>query len=133
MTPDQVRTIGETLYGPRYKDAMVRDLRVSRRTLDRWLAGSFTIPDNIGAKLAFICSWQIDGIDTIAKARKQELRGLLKRIEAVRLEAARLVEACKAGQDYVSREDIMADAEWESWVAEMEALEQEEKARNRAG
>ena len=97
MTPDQLRTIGVALYGPRYKDAMVRDLRVSRRTLDRWLAGSFAIPDNIGAELAVICRAQFNDIDENTKTRKQTLHDLRNRIESIRLEEERLEDSCKAG------------------------------------
>ena len=77
MTPDQLRTIGEILYGPRFKHAMAAGLFVSYRHLDRWLAGSVPIPMTIEGELADICYKQIDGLDETIRRREQELVGLL--------------------------------------------------------
>ncbi len=39
MTPDQIREIGESLYGPRWQAKLARALTVSTRTVRYWLSG----------------------------------------------------------------------------------------------
>jgi hypothetical protein len=77
MTPDQLQMIGETLYGPHYKDSLKKGLGVSRRTIDRWLAETFPIPDSIFVELVAICLEKLDAIDDEAKKRRDTLRELL--------------------------------------------------------
>lgn len=50
MTPEQLRTVGETLYGTGWVSKMARSLirangkPMSRRTVGRWAAGKYPIP-----------------------------------------------------------------------------------------
>ncbi len=39
MTPAELRTIGEQLYGPRWQTKLARALPVNDRTVRRWLSG----------------------------------------------------------------------------------------------
>jgi hypothetical protein len=39
MTPTDLRTIGERLYGPRWQTKLARALPVNPRTVRRWLSG----------------------------------------------------------------------------------------------
>jgi hypothetical protein len=39
MMPDELRSIGEQLYGPRWQTPLARALPVSTRTIRYWLAG----------------------------------------------------------------------------------------------
>lgn len=43
MTPAELRTMGERLYGPRWQTKLARALEINQRTVRRWLAGSFSI------------------------------------------------------------------------------------------
>lgn len=39
MNPELLRRAGEGLYGPNWYSALAQDLRINRRTLQRWAAG----------------------------------------------------------------------------------------------
>lgn len=45
MTPDELTAAGQALYGERWQSSLARDLRVSDRTVRRWLAGDAPIPE----------------------------------------------------------------------------------------
>lgn len=47
MTHDQLKEAGIALFGERWHAALARDLKVSDRTMRRWMAGQAVIPDNI--------------------------------------------------------------------------------------
>jgi hypothetical protein len=51
MTPDNMARIGRALYGERWQTALATDLQVADRTMRRWLAGEFPIPDGIDGEL----------------------------------------------------------------------------------
>lgn len=53
MTPAELRTIGERLYGPRWQTQLARALVRDTRTVRRWLAGKSPIP-------AIVVSWLTD-------------------------------------------------------------------------
>ena len=46
-----LREVGEALYGPRRQSDLARALGVSDRTMRRWIAGEFSIPDGLAAEL----------------------------------------------------------------------------------
>jgi len=52
MTPDLLRKIGQTLHGDRWQSPLARDLGVNDRTLRRWVAGEWPIPDRITTELS---------------------------------------------------------------------------------
>jgi hypothetical protein len=39
MTPEELRSIGERLYGPRWQTSLARALPVNPRTIRSWLSG----------------------------------------------------------------------------------------------
>lgn len=65
MSPDQLRAVGTALYGPRFQRLLSTDLGIAERTMRRWLAGAFAVPDDVGAR-----------IKAIAKERIAALRAL---------------------------------------------------------
>jgi len=56
MTPELLKRIGETLYGPRWGSADFEvDLNVAERTIRRWLNGTAPIPVSIVPELIALC------------------------------------------------------------------------------
>ncbi len=51
MTPALLREAGEALYGPRWQSDLSRDLNVSDRTMRRWAAGEWDVPDKASREL----------------------------------------------------------------------------------
>jgi hypothetical protein len=51
MTPQLLREAGEALYGPRWQSELSRELGVTDRTMRRWAAGEFSIPEAVSAEL----------------------------------------------------------------------------------
>lgn len=48
---DLLREAGEALYGPRWQSDLARDLGVSDRTVRRWIAGTFDVPDGVWTQI----------------------------------------------------------------------------------
>lgn len=46
MTPAELRSAGEALYGARWQTALARELPVDPSTVRRWLSGRITIPQS---------------------------------------------------------------------------------------
>jgi len=67
MTLEELRAVGEALYGPRWQSEAARALRVSDRTIRRWAAGEWPVPDAVQAEI-----W------ALARARHQALGELIK-------------------------------------------------------
>ena len=44
MTPRQLKTLGELLYGRRWKTYLANDLGINRRTVMCWVQKEFTMP-----------------------------------------------------------------------------------------
>ena len=51
MTPGELRTIGERLYGPRWQTKLARALPVNARSVRRWLSGERNIRPVIAARI----------------------------------------------------------------------------------
>lgn len=81
MTPDQLRKTGEALYGEGFKHKMAKDLDVSTRTVERWLAGTVPIPAHVREELADVCYGKIIGLDDQTRQRRDALHDLLGRLE----------------------------------------------------
>lgn len=65
MQPNLITQYGLALYGARWRTQMADDLGVSQRTVRRWEAGEFNVPDGV---------W--DELRKIAAQRVTELRRL---------------------------------------------------------
>jgi plasmid maintenance system antidote protein VapI len=51
VTPDELVTLGQQLYGVRWQTPLARALGVNPRTLQRWVSGQNAIPDTVAADL----------------------------------------------------------------------------------
>jgi len=43
MTPEELKQVGESLYGTRWQTKLARELPINVRTLRRWLSGEVAI------------------------------------------------------------------------------------------
>lgn len=68
MTPTLLCKAGEALYGARWQSDLARDLGVADRTMRRWAAGEFSIPDAVSGELRGIL--KAKGIAMAAVRRK---------------------------------------------------------------
>lgn len=62
---------GRALYGDRWQSPLARDLGVADRTMRRWVAGSYPVPDGIAADLF-----------KLVQERRKDLGGLVKHLRA---------------------------------------------------
>jgi hypothetical protein len=51
MTPEELRTIGESLYGSRWQSKLARALPVSTRCIRYWLSGKRVIREVIARRI----------------------------------------------------------------------------------
>jgi len=56
FTHDHLCAVGEALYGPSWQSQLARDLGVAVRTMQRWAAGEFDIPEGIPGEIAKLCA-----------------------------------------------------------------------------
>lgn len=54
MTPKQLATVGQALYGERWQTALAIALGITDRNMRRWVKGTHAIPDKVRADLAII-------------------------------------------------------------------------------
>ncbi len=62
---------GRALYGERWQSPLARDLGVADRTMRRWVAGSYPVPEGIAADLL-----------KLVQERRGELRELAGQLKA---------------------------------------------------
>lgn len=67
MTPDQLRAAGEALFGPRWQSDLAHALQVNPRTIRRWAAGSWPVPDGAERR-----------IRELARQRAERLAALMR-------------------------------------------------------
>ena len=72
MTPELLRQAGETLYGPQWHKNLADDLRISDRTIRRWLAGSAPIPATIRQELAGLCRLRGEALALLEEALRKD-------------------------------------------------------------
>lgn len=58
---------GRALYGALWQSALARDLDVTVRTMQRWAAGEFEIPDGVWPELASLCLKRSRNLVSLAK------------------------------------------------------------------
>ena len=68
MTPRQLKTLGELLYGRRWKTYLANDLGVDRRTVMCWAQKEWTIPAGRVDAIAELAGKRIVAIRTALKA-----------------------------------------------------------------
>jgi DNA-binding transcriptional regulator YiaG len=54
LTPEQLATCGQTLYGEQWQSALARRIGVDARTVRKWLAGDRAIPQPAAELLALL-------------------------------------------------------------------------------
>ncbi len=69
MTPALLRAAGQAMYGPRWQTDLAAELGLSRRTILRWMAGQWPIPDGVATDLL-----------RLIVARQGELSALAERL-----------------------------------------------------
>lgn len=65
MSPSQLRTAGEALYGPRWQRQLAIDLGVADRTVRRWLAGRFNIPPDLPGRIRALAQERVVRLNRI--------------------------------------------------------------------
>jgi|TARA_R110000824_G_scaffold82503_4_gene206821 hypothetical protein len=70
MTREQLKAVGEALYGPRWQSELSRDLTVAVRTVQRWDAGQRGIPASLG-----------DDLRELLVRRRNKISGLIEKFE----------------------------------------------------
>ena len=51
-----LRETGEALHGPQWQSALARDLGISDRTMRRWVAGTYPVPEGVRDDLLRLCA-----------------------------------------------------------------------------
>jgi hypothetical protein len=64
---ETLQTVGEALYGALWQSPLARDVGVAVRTMQRWAAGEFAIPDGIWPELATLCRQRGKTLEKLAE------------------------------------------------------------------
>jgi hypothetical protein len=67
LTADTLADIGEALFGPHWVAPLADALDVNLRTMQRWAAGQFAIPDTLRGELATLCRARGRGLERWAE------------------------------------------------------------------
>lgn len=54
MTPKQLAAVGQAIYGKQFQRYLATDLQINERTMRRWMAGEWAIPETLRDDLAGI-------------------------------------------------------------------------------
>lgn len=65
MSSRLLKRCGEALYGPRWQSEVARDLKVSDRTIRRWVDGSSDVPDGVYLELLSLCTERAAELDDL--------------------------------------------------------------------
>lgn len=65
MSSRLLKRCGEALYGSRWQSEMARDLKVSDRTVRRWVDGSSDVPDGVYLELLGLCNERAAELDDL--------------------------------------------------------------------
>ena len=82
LSPELLRSCGEALYGQQWQAPIARDLEVALRTVQRWAAGEFGMPEGIGSELADLIRARRGRLTEIENQLRQASRHVLGRIRA---------------------------------------------------
>lgn len=83
MTPDGLAARGRVLYGKRWQSALARDLKVSDRTVRRWVRGDSPIPEHAQRDLLLALQERYAALrealsDMNRRAAPHKLHGLMR-------------------------------------------------------
>lgn len=65
MSSRLLKRCGEALYGPRWQSETARELKVSDRTVRRWVDGSSDTPDGVYLDLLAMCQERAAELDEL--------------------------------------------------------------------
>jgi len=65
MTARLLKRCGQALYGPRWQSEVARHLKISDRTVRRWVDGSSDVPDGIYLELLGLCQERAAELDDL--------------------------------------------------------------------
>lgn len=70
MTPTRFSKIGELIYGPSWRGKLAAALKISKRTLYRWLDKTRPIPNEVPGALSSLCEQRADELAKMAAELK---------------------------------------------------------------
>lgn len=73
-----LKRCGEALYGSQWQSAIARDLKVSDRTVRRWIAGTSDVPSGIYSDLLMLCYERSRQLDELTVSLLKPSRGTAK-------------------------------------------------------
>lgn len=65
MSNGILRDVGEALFGPRWQSDLARELKVTDRTMRRWLASDGDLPRGVALDLIRACDARILAINSV--------------------------------------------------------------------
>jgi len=69
MTPKQLENVGYAIYGATWQDLMSKDIRVSTRTIQRWMRKLYPVPP-----------WVPDELEKLARHHRRSDKETIDRI-----------------------------------------------------
>lgn len=72
MSPDLIRRIGETLYGPLWRSRLAEEIGVDRRTIHYWTSGVFGPVPKHREKIIALVEKHRDAVDTLIRFLRDE-------------------------------------------------------------
>lgn len=68
MTPEQLKEIGNLLYGERWQAPLARDLGVNVRTVARWATGEIVMRYGVERDIVALCKRRINNLQKVVDA-----------------------------------------------------------------
>lgn len=62
--------VGQALYGERWQSPLARDLAVADRTMRRWVAGTYPVPEGVRDDLLRLCAERGALLEAVARRLK---------------------------------------------------------------
>src|SRR5215469_14715841 len=69
LTGDELRAAGHALYGPRWITDLARALECHPRSVRRWAAGSWPVPDGVAHDIALLVSTRMAELATMGRPK----------------------------------------------------------------
>lgn len=70
MTPKQLAAVGQAIYGKQFQRYLATDLQINERTMRRWMAGEWAIPETLRDDLAGIIEQRARTLERLLKTLK---------------------------------------------------------------
>jgi len=69
MTGDELRAVGHALYGTKWISDMAESLQCSSRSVRRWAAGSWPVPDGVAHDIELLVSTRMAQLATMGRPK----------------------------------------------------------------